>query len=119
MFNYDEGMIPYPNPKPLPETQKLFLQCMENFIRERQQEAVKKFWEEIADCLDLPITEDSAVIVLDKKKVDEAKKSNNFKLSQNLLTGEQIPGSIGFPANRVKDARVFSDYSPSIGLWEL
>lgn len=52
----------------------------------------------------------------DKKKVDEAKKSNNFKLAQNLLTGEQIPGSIGFPANRVKDARVFSDYSPSIGL---
>ena len=74
MFNYDEGMIPYPNPKPLPETQKLFLQCMENFIREREQEAIKRFWRELKMCLDLPITKESAVIVLDKKKVDEVLK---------------------------------------------
>lgn len=82
MFNYDEGMIPYPNPKPLPETQKLFLQCMENFIRERQQEAVKFFWKEIEDCLDLPITEESAVIVLDKKKVEQVLK----KYTENCIS---------------------------------
>lgn len=82
MLNYDEGMIPYHEHKPLPKTQTLFLQCMENFIMERKQEAVKKFWEEIADCLDLPITEESAVIVLDKKKVEQLLK----KYTENCIS---------------------------------
>ena len=82
MLNYYEGMTTYPEPEPLPETQKLFLQCMENFIRERQQEAVKIFWKEIEDCLDLPITEESAVIVLDKKKVGQVLK----KRTENCIS---------------------------------
>lgn len=82
MLNYDEGMITYPTPKPLPETQKLFLQCMENFIREREQEAIKRFWRELKMCLDLPITKESAVIVLDKNKVEQLLK----KYTENCIS---------------------------------
>lgn len=77
---YPEGYICHKDPEPLPETQEVFLKCMENFIREREQEAVKRFWRELKMCLDLPITKESAVIVLDKKKVDEVLKNTAAKV---------------------------------------